>query len=97
MAFEWKTIGGETPAEQTPSTSAPQMTPSAAQQPATAAVQPVSAELPVTQPDPALPVCELHNVAVNATEKSGYNATYDSEVYNSYDTGVNSDENAIVS
>lgn len=100
MAFEWKTIGGEAPSlapSQTPSGSAPEAQPSAimAQPATTAPIQ--AAEAPITPVDPSLPVCSLHNVSVNTTEKSGFNATHDSEVYSSYDTGVNSDENAVVS
>jgi len=101
MAFEWKTIGGEAPSlspSQSPSGSAPEAQPSAIiTQPAAVAPVQTAAEASVIPVDPSLPVCSLHNVSVNATEKSGYNATHDAEVYNSYDTGVNSDENAVVS
>jgi hypothetical protein len=46
--------------------------------------------------DPELPMCDVHNAVVNSTEKSGYNESHDAEVYSSYDTGVNADENAVV-
>ena len=89
MAFEWKTIGGESPSVNNPQ---PVVQPQA-QNP----IQEGQSVVSSIQPSADLPVCNLHNVAVNSTEKSGYNATYDAEAYNSYDTGVNSDENAVVS
>jgi hypothetical protein len=44
---------------------------------------------PTPEAIPGAPRCEVHNAAVNTTEKAGYNAAYDAEVYSSYDTGVN--------
>ncbi len=107
MAFEWKLIGedsGAAPAEQPVNPGAAPVTPAipAAAQPiaqaapAEPAAAPAASYQPTDEAVPGLPRCEVHNAAVNTTEKSGYNGAYDSEVYASYDTGVNAEENAVV-
>jgi hypothetical protein len=104
MAFEWKLIGEDmnndagnvSPAEQSvksqPVESMASQVPTGGSEPASRAED----YKPTSEAVSSLPKCELHNSAVNSTEKSGYNGTYDSGVYSSYDTGVNSEENSVV-
>jgi len=104
MAFEWKLIGedaqpsGSNPSEQPVSAQNPQSAESAAapevKQQDTA--HKTEGYQPTPEAVPGLPRCDAHNSTVNSTEKIGYNGAYDAEVYSSYDTGVNSEENSIV-
>ena len=102
MAFEWKLIGEEqgsanpSPMEQP---AAAGMQPAVSATPAervSAPAAPASGYQPTAEATPGIPRCEVHNAAVNTTEKVGYNAAYDAEVYSSYDTGVNAEENSVV-
>jgi hypothetical protein len=88
--------GQAVPTEQqpaAPASSAPSQ-PTAAQ--ASAEAVPAEGYQPTPEAIPGAPRCEVHNAAVNTTEKAGYNAAYDAEVYSSYDTGVNAEENSVV-
>lgn len=103
MAFEWKLIGEDQGA--TSPSSAEQQPAVAGAQPAVSAspaekvnapAAPAGGYQPTSEATPGIPRCEVHNAAVNTTEKVGYNAAYDAEVYSSYDTGVNAEENSVV-
>lgn len=47
---------------------------------------------PMPEATPEAAVCGAHN----ATENTGYHDVHDSQVYSSYDTGANADENSVV-
>jgi len=103
MAFEWKLIGEEqgtaspSPAEQQPTAAGTQpAVPSVPAEKIPAPAAPAGGYQPTSEATPGLPRCEVHNASVNTTEKVGYNAAYDAEVYSSYDTGVNAEENSVV-
>lgn len=103
MAFEWKLIGEEqgssnpSPMEQQPAAVGQQPVVSAVPpETVSAPAAPASGYQPTSEATPGIPRCEVHNAAVNTTEKVGYNAAYDAEVFSSYDTGVNSEENSVV-